>query len=305
MRFLSIGECMVELSGAGHGLWRSGFAGDTLNTAWYLRALAPDAWDIDYFTVLGRDPVSDDMCDFIAAAGIGTGNIARHPSRSPGLYMITLTEGERSFTYWRDSSAARTLADDAPRLQAACLAADAVYFSGITLGILTPEARGRLFAALEAARSAGRQVIFDPNLRPRLWPDADTMCMATLEAASHADIILPSHDDEATYFGDASPRETALRYLAAGAVEVVVKNGGSEMVLGRAGALPQVLPALPHVQPLDTTGAGDSFNGGYLAARFSGQDPEAAVLQGHRVAMEVVCHPGALMPAEKLRNALK
>jgi 2-dehydro-3-deoxygluconokinase len=304
MRFLSIGECMVELSGAGDGLWRTGFAGDTLNTAWYLRALAPDAWDIDYFTVVGQDPVSDAMCDFIAAAGIGTGAISRHPSRSPGLYMITLTQGERSFTYWRDTSAARTLADDGARLQAACLAADAVYFSGITLGILTSEARGRLFAALAAARAAGRQVIFDPNLRPRLWSDTDAMCMATLEAAAHADIILPSHDDEATYFGDASPQETALRYLAAGATEVLVKNGGAEMVLGLAGSAPQVLPALPRVQPLDTTGAGDSFNGGYLAARFAGQDPAAAVLQGHRVAMEVVCHPGALMPAETLRKAL-
>ena len=304
MRILSIGECMVELSGAGDGLWRSGFAGDTLNTAWYLRALIPSEWQVDYFTVLGQDPVSEAMCEFIAAAGIGTGEIARHPSRSPGLYMITLAEGERSFTYWRDSSAARTLADDAARLEAACRAADAVYFSGITLGILTPAARGRLFAALTAARAVGRQVIFDPNLRPRLWSDINEMCMATLAAAAHADVILPSHDDEASHFGDATPQETALRYLAAGAAEVLVKNGGAEMVLGRTGAAPVVLPALPRVTPRDTTGAGDSFNGGYLAARFAGQSPEAAVVQGHRVAMEVVGHPGALMPAELVRRAV-
>ena len=59
MRFLAVGECMVEMSHAGEGLWRQGFAGDTLNTAWYMRAGLPADWAVEYFTVVGTDPLSE------------------------------------------------------------------------------------------------------------------------------------------------------------------------------------------------------------------------------------------------------
>lgn len=300
-RFVALGECMIELSQAGNGLLRQGFAGDTLNTAWYARALLPAAWAVDYATVLGHDPASDQMLAELAAVGIGTGRIARHPTRVPGLYLISLSEGgERSFTYWRDTSAARTLADDAGWLSQVCDGADAIYVSGITYAILLPEGRARLRARLAAARQNGQRVIFDPNLRPRLWPDAATMCHEITAAAAVADIVLPSHDDEAQHFGDASPRETALRYRDLGAAEVLVKNGGGPMVSCLAGHDPADLPPLPRVDPVDTTGAGDSFNGGYLAARLCGMPIPEAAQRGHAVAMRVVGHRGALMPMAAL-----
>lgn len=296
MRFLAVGECMIELSGAGEGLWRSGFAGDTFNTAWYLRAMAPAAVEVGYYTVVGRDPMSDQMLDFIAGAGILTDGIRRHPNRVPGLYAIALRDGERSFTYWRDTSAARTLADDPVALEAAFRATDVIYFSGITLAILDGAARRRFFDALGAARAIGRRVVFDPNLRPRLWASEEELRAVVTEAAGLSNIVLPSYDDEAAQFGDESPAATAARYLAAGAEEVLVKNGGAEMVHGAADRPARPLPALERVAPVDTTGAGDSFNGGYLAARLLGATVEEAVVRGHAVAMRVVGHRGALVP---------
>lgn len=287
---------MIELSQAGEGLLRQGFAGDTLNTAWYARALLPEGWSVDYATVLGCDPLSEQMAAFIADAGIGTARIGRHPTRAPGLYMISLRAGERSFTYWRDRSAARTLADDPAWLRAALAGADVVYLSGITVAILEPEGRRRLRAALEEARAAGARVVFDPNLRPRLWADAATMCAEIEATARLADIVLPSHEDEAAHFGDASPEATALRYRALGAAEVLVKNGGGEMVAVVDGAPPVALPALPRAVPVDTTGAGDSFNAGYLAARFAGAGVAAAAEAGHRIALRVIAVHGALVP---------
>lgn len=294
---------MIELSGGGApDLWRSGFAGDTLNTAWYARALLPSHWAVDYDTCVGTDPLSDRLLAFIASAGIGTKSIGRHPARVPGLYMIELKEGERSFIYWRDSSAARTLADDPRRLEAAFGGADVIYFSGITIAILAPDRRQALFDALDAAKRRGARLVFDPNIRPRLWPSVDAMCRATTEAAARASILLPSFDDEAAFFGDRSAQDTAARYLALGAEEVLVKNGGAEMVLASGGRI-RALPAMARVTPVDTTGAGDSFNGGYLAARLAGAGPEEAARQGHAVALRVVGHRGALMPFEALRAA--
>jgi 2-dehydro-3-deoxygluconokinase len=305
MRFLSIGECMLELSPAGDrgDLWRTAFAGDTLNAAWYARRLIGAGWQVDYLTVVGTDAVSTRMLAFLEAAGIGTGHIGRHPSRRPGLYMIELQNGERSFSYWRDTSAARCLADDPGRLAAALSGASLAYFSGITIAILTRQARANLYAALADARAAGCRIVFDPNIRPRLWTDAGEMRSATSAAAALSDIVLPSFDDEQAAFGDRTPLATAERYLDLGAHEVVVKNGGERMALGLgSGGKRETLslPALDRVVPVDTTAAGDSFNGAYLAARLDGAPPDAAIRFGHEVARQVVGYRGALMPVDEL-----
>jgi 2-dehydro-3-deoxygluconokinase len=297
MRFLSIGECMVELSALpAAGQWQQGIAGDTLNTAWYARMQLPADWQVGYATVLGQDRLSDEMVRFIEGAGLESAAIWRHPDRMPGLYMISLTNGERSFSYWRDRSAARTLADDPARLHAALQTADVIYVSGITLAILTAEARATLLAALAAMRALGKTVVFDPNLRPRLWASEVEMCAQIMALAAVSDIVLPSHEDEASHFGDATLAATAERYLAAGAREVVVKNGGGPMVYAVADQPIVALPAMERCTPVDTTGAGDSFNAGYLAARLCDVEIPAAVAQAHALAMRVVGHRGALMP---------
>lgn len=301
MRFLAIGECMIEMSRSENALWRQGFAGDTLNTAWYMRALLPPEWEVDYFTVLGTDPLSEAMLRFMAGAGIGTGCIARHPDRAPGLYMISLEAGERSFTYWRDQSAARTLADDAGRLARVTEGADMLYLSGITMAIVGAAGRETMLAQLRRFRETGGRIAFDPNLRPKLWPDRAEMCRMVEATASLADIVLPSHDDEAAHFGDASPEATARRYVALGVPEVVVKNGGGPMALWHRPDGLETLPAPGAVTPLDTTGAGDSFNAGYLAARLAGRPARQAVAAGHDLASRVVRHHGALMPRDAIR----
>ncbi|MFZ1681204.1 MAG: sugar kinase [Rhizobiaceae bacterium] len=293
--FLSIGECMVEFSGDGANGWRQGFAGDTLNTAWYFRMQAGEDWDVAYYTRLGTDGFSNRMIAFMEANGVSTRHVTRDPERTPGLYVIETHDGERSFTYWREMSAARRLADDPAHLAGAIAGADVVYLSGITLAILAPERRAALLAAVAAARGAGKSVAFDPNIRPRLWENACTMRETIMKAAATATIVLPSFDDEAAAFGDASPAASAQRYLDAGASEVAVKNGGGPIHLASASGETE-LSGLKRTAPVDTTGAGDSFNGAYLAARLAGDDREQAARSAHRLAAAVVRHRGALMP---------
>lgn len=152
-----------------------GFAGDTFNAAWYARACLPQDWSVDYFTALGDDPLSEDMLAFIAEAGIGTEKSAVSRG-TPGLYLINLKDGERTFSYWRNAAAARQLAADADHLRKTVESADVVYFSGITLAILASAHDVDTFLAeLRRARAAGKLVVFDPNIRPRLWADRDVM----------------------------------------------------------------------------------------------------------------------------------
>jgi 2-dehydro-3-deoxygluconokinase len=286
---------MIEMSGGEGALYRMGFAGDTLNTAWYARARLPQGWQVEYITALGDDLYSAEMRAFLDRADIGTGHIQTIPGRRPGLYMIHQAGGDRQFTYWRGQSAARAMADDKDALAAGLLGADLVYFSGISIAILAPRARGRLMRAVVRAREAGADVAFDPNERPALWTSPAIMASGLMAAASIADIVLPTFPDEAPVFGDTSPEATAERYLSNGAREVVVKNGAeAALVATRAGLRARVAPS-PGATVVDATGAGDSFNGAYLAARAAGADPVEAARAAHGVARIVIGHKGALV----------
>ncbi|OZA05616.1 MAG: 2-dehydro-3-deoxygluconokinase, partial [Rhodobacterales bacterium 17-64-5] len=151
-RVLAIGECMVELAPQPEGdLYRLGYAGDTLNTAWYLRRLLPETDRVDYLTAVGSDAISDRLVAFLAGSGIGTGHVLRRADRTVGLYLIQLSGAERSFAYWRGQSAARTLADDPAVLARALAGADLAYVSGITLAILDAAGRQTLLADLPCA----------------------------------------------------------------------------------------------------------------------------------------------------------
>ncbi len=295
-RIVSIGECMGELSETGMpGALSMGFAGDTLNTAFYLRQSLGPEWQVDYVTAVGTDGLSDRMLDFLNAEGIGTAHIRRLADKTIGLYYITLKEGERSFTYWRNDSAARRLASDPAAIVRALENADVAYWSGITLAILPNQDRLALIEALGQFAGRGGTVVFDPNLRPRLWDNPETMRGWIHRAAAISDLCLPSFDDESTWFGDSDPIETAKRYHAEGARRVIVKNGGGAVTFLEAADKTglQSIPSVEHV--VDTTAAGDSFNAGFLAAELSGKSIEDAIAAAARLAAKVIGARGALV----------
>lgn len=298
-RFLSMGECMVELSQAGAGLLRKGFAGDTLNTAWYARACLTRDWSVDYFTALGDDAMSDEMVAFFREAGIGTDLIRRIKGKAPGLYMISLKDGERSFSYWRENSAARQLAADPELLRTAIESADVVYFSGITLAILSRDDADTLLAEVRRAKASGKLVAFDPNIRPRLWSSYDVMHATITEGARASSLVLPSFDDEAAHFGDDSIEATIRRYRALGVPEIVVKNGADGVTLDFDGT-ETFVPAERVEQVVDTTSAGDSFNGAFLARYLADRNAPEAARFAAKVAARVVSEHGALVAYDKL-----
>ncbi len=292
-----IGECMLELRQTGHRQLALGYAGDTYNTAYYLTA-SHEAADVQYVTVVGEDVHSTEMLDEFAAHGVGTRWIDRHPSRIPGLYLIDLDQhGERTFTYYRSESAARTLFDErfTARHAAQIARADMLYLSGVTLSILTDDARERLLDTLRTAREAGATVVFDSNYRPRAWTAPEKAVAASTAIYGLTDIALPSFTDEQVLFGDSSPEECLRRIAGYGVAEIVVKNGAEPghwaACDGRSGTLEPV--RVPRA--IDTTGAGDSFNGGYLATRLSGDDPAEACRKAARLAAHVTQQRGAIV----------
>ncbi|ODN69377.1 siderophore-iron reductase FhuF [Methylobrevis pamukkalensis] len=296
-----VGECMAEVapSDAAPGAYGLGFAGDAFNAAWACRALAPDA-PVRFLSAIGNDRISAELTAFVAGAGIDTAFLRAIPGRSIGLYLVMLDAGERSFSYWRGQSAARSLADDPAVLAAGLAGARLVHVTGITLAILDPDGRDRLLAALAAAREAGACIVFDPNHRPRLWDSPATAAASYARAYALADFALPTLDDEALLGGPADAHELAVRLLAAGCTEVVVKDGSRPCLVAANGDR-TLVPVGAAVTPVDTTGAGDAFGAAYVAARLGGHAPVDAAAAAHRVAAAVVGCRGALAPPDVLR----
>lgn len=290
MKILCIGEAMVEMAPAERdGDYTMGFAGDTFNTAWHMAQRDPTA-DLSYFTCLGTDALSERMLTFFEASRVSTQYIRRLPDRHPGLYLISLSHGERSFTYYRQHAAARLLADDLDRLATAACASDLVFFSGITLAILPPEKRQPF---LDTLAHNARRLAFDPNYRPALWTNQSEAQRGLMAGAAIAQIVLPSFDDEQALFNATTIDQTIARYQALGCEELVIKNGAAPTTVAQQGTAPLSRAPRP-VQPVDTTGAGDSFNAAYLLARLRNAPIDTALQEAHALSAEVIAGKGAL-----------
>jgi 2-dehydro-3-deoxygluconokinase len=308
-RVAVIGECMLELKGEAFGAMTLGYGGDTFNTAVYLsRCGAAAGVEVAYATALGEDGLSAGLLDRWREQGIDTRLVRRLPGRMPGLYMIEVDgRGERSFHYWRDTAAAKAYFDVEPTpLEAHADDFDALYLSGITLAILPPAGRERLYALMAAMRERGAHVVFDNNYRPRLWADRNAARVEFERAFSLATIALVTADDHQALL-DLPDIDAAIAHAKAlPPPEVLIKRGASSTLVRASdeqGAWLEA-PTQRVERVVDTTAAGDSFAGGYLARRLSGHAAVSAATHGNRVAARVIGHPGAIIPPEAMADLL-
>ncbi len=295
-RAVCVGEVLIELARGADGRFALSCGGDTFNTAVYL---ARAGVDVAFATAVGADPYSDSIVALAAAEGVSEHLILRVPGRLPGLCLIENgPDGKRSFQSWREGAPVRDLFElpDWTRIAEGLILARLIYFTGITLSLFSNNGLGRLLAVLEVARAQGAKVAFDGNFRPRGWNgDLARTRTVFIETLKRVDIALPTFDDEAVLWGDPSPETTVARLQAFGIGEIVVKNGPNSALVAVAGAV-EFVPVPEVVVPVDATAAGDGFNAGYLAARLDGRDPAQAAGAAHRLAGDVIRHPGALVP---------
>mgnify|MGYP003992708597 CR=1 FL=1 len=276
---------MIEISILPDGSALKSFGGDTLNTAVYLSRLG---MPVEYVTALGQDPYSDQMLEAWKAEGVGTELVSRLANRVPGLYMINTAR--EVF----DGEEGSGLAERMARF-------DALYFSGITLSILSAEGREKLRRAAASVRKNGGHVIFDGNYRPRGWADANSALQVFEDFLPTISLALPTLDDEQSLRqnNDLAAEAVADLYLETGVDEVVVKQGPVGAFFASYDNR-GLVPVPEQISPVDTTAAGDSFNAGYIQARLSGKDPVDAAAKGHRLAGAVIASRGAIIPLSSM-----
>ena len=199
------------------------------------------------------------------ALGGGASRVLRHPTAPTGVSFVTHTAAGHKFDYLRKNSAASLMK---PEHLAKDYIAGASFFHLSAIGqAISEHGRATGDAAIAIARAAGVKVSYDTNLRLRLW-DLETARAKINATIPLCDIALPSLDDSQQLTGLEKPDDIADFYLKLGAPVVALK-------MGAAGALvatpSQRWHVPPHkVQPVDATGAGDTFDGAFLSRLLDG-----------------------------------
>ncbi len=262
--------------------------GADLNVAVGLTRLGTRA---TWASVLGDDPHGDYLVDAVAELGVGLA-VRRAPGPTALMFKAGGHEADPEVLQVRRATA---FAEQAGTVLTAELMSFArlthLHLTGITLGI-SPESRAAALALLEAARSHGATVSFDPNLRLNLWPDRDEMRAIVNAVAAQATIVLPGIREGELLTGQTDPAAIAESYLEAGVGQVVLKLGadGAQAWDGAGTATSRPF----RVVPVDTVGAGDGFAAGYLDAFLAGRDLQECVDQAGAVGALVTSRRGDL-----------
>lgn len=293
-RLGAMGECMLELRREGDG-YQMGYGGDVFNTAVYAERSGAN---VSFLTATGDDNYSEFLVSAWQEENIETKLVRRITNATPALYAIEIDEqGERSFQYWREASPFKRWLEEGDyrnELVDHLTDFDCLYFSGITLAMLPDTDRTFLLQSLTQYRDRGGLIAFDPNYRPRLWKDVAAARHWIDQAYQHSDIALPSIDDERQLRGDELSAESLATQLKnLGVDEIVIKQGSDELYIHQ-GALQFVMKP-EAVTPIDTTAAGDAFNGAYLAARIKQVPLENAAETAASLARQVILKPGAIV----------
>jgi 2-dehydro-3-deoxygluconokinase len=296
LRITCIGEVMVELHLTDR---RVRFGGDTANVAVYLsRSLGPRC-EITYVTGLGSTPASAWLRRRLADEAVSVWPTLPTSDREPGVYAIDCApDGERSFSYWREESAARHFFQSWPREQMDLVlsTADLVVVSGITAALMAPQRAASLIHHLRACREAGARIAFDTNYRPRLWPGPEVAGERLRALGESADIVLTTLEDEASLWGMGAADQIIRHWQDLGVPEIVVRDGARGCVAADRSGVQHV--ASSPVAAKDTTAAGDAHSAGYLARRLLGESREAAAAYANALAAHIVRHPGAIAPRD-------
>lgn len=258
----ALGELLIDftdrgLSDAGMRLFEQNPGGAPANM---LAAAARLGERTAFIGKVGDDMHGRFLRDTLTAAGIDVTGLVLSPDVFTTLAFVALDDrGERHFSFARKPGADTCLRSD--ELPAPLLSSARVLHVG-SLSLTDEPVRSATFAAVEAAKRAGAVISYDPNYRAALWPDEAAAAAQMRSMVPYADVMKLSDEETLLLTGAAEPEEAAHRLLAQGVSCVAVTLGERGALVAVAGGM-QTVPAFAS-DPVDTTGAGDGFWGGFL-----------------------------------------
>ena len=181
---------------------------------------------------------------------------------------------------------------------------DMFFFSGISLAVIEPQSREGFWALIDKLKAAGVQIVFDPNYRPRMWSGPKEAQEQFELALQKSDLSLPGVDDFEQLFGMTTVEEVNDYCKPFGLNELIIKNGEQGILVVVDGETSE-FAITPVENVVDTTSAGDSFNGVYLGARTEGYSVNDSIALASKAAGFVIQHRGAIAPAAEFDTFIK
>lgn len=295
---------MIELNGDISSLENNSsnikinFGGDTYNSAVYFSRLTNDKTNTFYSTALGKDNFSKKMISRFKNENIKCDYIRTDGENPPGLYSIEINEkGERSFSYWRDQSPSKYifLGSKGKKLVKDINNADVFYYTGISAGILDEKQRKDLINIGSTATICG----FDFNYRSQLHYNKKVSQLLFNEINNRVDIHFVSFDDARELFKIKNPLEI-FEIINEKKNLILIRYKNSIIFKNKQQEIKTV--TVPHGEVVDTTAAGDAFNGSFLAIMNNNKNVpvEENILISHSVTREVIKHRGAIISKNKM-----
>ena len=297
------GECLIELSGNISTLDTSetkmqvNFGGDTYNSAVYFARLSEKNFVTHYFTAVGDDKFSEMMLKKFLNENLNVSLIKKIKNKCPGLYSIhTDIKGNRSFSYWRDQSAAKLMMNeliDKDRLKTLndC---ELFYYSGISAIILEKKFEKKLIDLASKAKITA----FDFNYRKNLHTNIKAAQILFKEINELVNINFVSYDDILDVYGKTDPEEFVKNISRKN--NIILLRLQDHVIYSYYGKMGKVV--VPIITAKDKTAAGDSFNGSFLANETIDKNTniEEKILKSHELTRAVIKHYGAIIPQSKM-----
>jgi sugar/nucleoside kinase (ribokinase family) len=259
---------------------------------------------VTFIGSVGDDGFGRWLADDFAREGVDTrGLITVRDAFTPMVMALIEPDGERLVVVWPPERGAdlRLRPEDVdPDWMAG-----AAWLHTTGMCLRASPVREAVLGGMALAREAGATVSLDLNLRVELW-GLDGETRETLERAiSLSDVVLGSGPEEIVPLAgldrgqDAARRpsplrgsQDAARAMSAGRRTVVARLGADGALAAAPSGEICHAPAFP-TTVVDTLGAGDAFDAGFIAARLAGCDLREALRWGNAVAALKIARPGA------------
>ena len=243
-----------------------------------------------YVTKLGEDSLGRFILDAQKREGIDTSCITFTKERPTGMLLKSrVLDGDPKVEYFRKNSAASTL-DIADFDPAYFGCADHLHVTGISAA-LSPTMLEFSRHAMDYMKGLNKTISFDPNLRPVLWDDRETMVRTINELAARSDWFLPGISEARLLTGLTEPEEIADFYLNQGVSFVVIKMGPGGAFY-KSSLDSGFVPGFKVERVVDTVGAGDGFAAGVISGLLEKLDVRSAVSRGNALGALAVMSPG-------------
>lgn len=252
-------------------------------------ALARLGHDVGWISLLGQDYFGIYIRNTIRGEGVDTSQVKfLNDYPTAVFFKERKAEGEPAVFYYRKGSAASNLSPSDIN-EDYIAKAKYLHLTGITPA-LSESCLETILHSIDVAKKHGVKVVFDPNIRLKLWTKEQATPVLKI-IAQKSDIFLPGIEEGMMLSGEENPQKIAEYFLSGETSTVVIK-------LGEAGAYYANSSKSGHVKGerlekiVDPIGAGDGFAAGLMSGLLRNLSLEESVGMANRVASFALMVPG-------------